>query len=80
MRKEYEPGQKVIRGDQLYEADCWGKLHPVSRSKAYQMANKSRMIRMRALERAETLAFQDEMEQIGQERGLLPAEMIKVVA
>ena len=77
---EYEPGEIVRRGNMTYEADCWGKLHPVSQSKQYQ-TRRDRLVKARMQEEiAENWAFQEELERIGQDRGVLPAGMIKVVA
>ena len=77
---EYEPGEIVRRGNMTYEADCWGKLHLVSQSKQYQM-RRDRLIKAQMQQEiAENWAFQEELERIVQDRGVLPAGMIKVVA
>jgi len=77
---EYEPGEIVRRGNMTYEADCWGKLHPVSQSKQYQ-TRRDRLIKAQMQQEiAENWAFQEELERIVQDRGVLPAGMIKVVA
>jgi len=77
---EYEPGEIVRRGNMTYEADCWGKLHPVSQSKQYQ-TRRDRLVKARIQEEiAENWAFQEELERIRQNRKVLPTGIIKVVA
>jgi len=77
---EYEPGEIVRRGNMTYEADCWGKLHPVSQSKQYQ-TRRDRLIKAQMQEDiAKNWAFQEELERIRQNREVLPTGIIKVVA
>ena len=79
MRKEYEPGTLIRRGNMTYQADYWGILRPLSQNKEYQAANKNRMARMIDLEQSETWAFREKVEMERQDRAIRE-NLIKVVA